>query len=67
MESLNKVFTEEQVNDASTKILKASITKITDELQGKFSQSLLGHLGSLFMQPGYLWHAGKICRSIKGR
>lgn len=40
MESLNKVFTEEQVNDASTKILKASITKITDELQGKFSQEM---------------------------
>ena len=35
MESLNKAFTEEQVNDASTKILKASITKITDEFQGK--------------------------------
>lgn len=40
MESLNKVFTEEQVNDASTKILKASITKITDELQGKFSDEM---------------------------
>ncbi len=40
MESLIKVFTEEQVNDASTKILKASITKITDELQGKFSQEM---------------------------
>ena len=40
MESLNKVFTEEQVNDASTKILKASIAKITDELQGKFSQEM---------------------------
>ena len=40
MESLNKIFTEEQVNDASTKILKASITKITDELQGKFSQEM---------------------------
>jgi UDP-2,3-diacylglucosamine pyrophosphatase LpxH len=42
MESLNKVFTEEQVNDASSKILKASITKITDELQGKFSQEMEG-------------------------
>lgn len=40
MESLNKVFTEEQVNEVSTKILKSSITKITDELQGKFSQEL---------------------------
>lgn len=40
MESLDKVFTEEQVNDASTKILKASITKITDELQGKFSDEM---------------------------
>ena len=40
METLNKVFTEEQVNDASTKILKASITKITDELQGKFSDEM---------------------------
>jgi hypothetical protein len=40
MESLNKVFTEEQINDASTKILKASITKITDELQGKFSDEM---------------------------
>jgi len=40
MESLNKVFTEEQVNEVSTKILKASIAKITDELQGKFNQEL---------------------------
>lgn len=40
MKSLNKAFTEEQVNDVSTKILKASITKITDELQGKFSQEI---------------------------
>jgi hypothetical protein len=40
MESLNKVFTEEQINDASSKILKASITKITDELQGKFSDEM---------------------------
>jgi hypothetical protein len=40
MESLNKLFTEEQVNHASTKVLKASITKITDELQGKFSEEI---------------------------
>ena len=40
MESLNKIFTEEQVNDASNKILKASITKITDELNDKFSQEM---------------------------
>lgn len=40
MKSLNKAFTEEQINDASTKILKASITKITDELQGKFSDEM---------------------------
>ena len=40
MESLNKLFTEDQINDTSTKILKASITKITDELQGKFSQEM---------------------------
>lgn len=40
MESLNKLFTETQINDASTKILKASITKITDELQGVFTQEM---------------------------
>lgn len=40
MESLNKVFTEEQVNEVSSKILKSSIIKITDELQGKFSQEM---------------------------
>ncbi len=40
MESLNKVFTEEQINDLSTKILKSSITKITDELQGNFSNEI---------------------------
>ena len=40
MESLNKLFTEEQINEVSNKILKESITKITDELQGKFCQEL---------------------------
>lgn len=40
MENLNKVFTEQQVNDISSKVLKTSIAKITDELQGKFSQEM---------------------------
>ena len=36
MESLNKLFTEEQVNDVATKILKLSVEKINDELRNKF-------------------------------
>lgn len=40
MESLNKIFTEEDVNGVATKVLKSSITKITEELQDKFSQTM---------------------------
>ena len=36
MESLNKVFTEQQVNEVADKILKSSIEKIKDELSTKF-------------------------------
>lgn len=36
METLNKVFTEEQVAEVSDKILKATIGKLTDELNHKF-------------------------------
>jgi len=40
MKSLNKIFTEEEINNISTKILKRSITKITDEIRGEFSQEM---------------------------
>lgn len=36
METLNKVFTEEQVAEVSDKILKATLGKLTDELNHKF-------------------------------
>ena len=40
MDSLDKVFTEEQVNEVSQKILKSTISKITDEISNKFYHEL---------------------------
>lgn len=40
MKSLNKLFTESEVNDVSTKILKQSIDKITEHLQNEFCQEM---------------------------
>lgn len=44
MENINKLFTEEQVNEVSQKILKSSISKITEELSNSFYQEMDNYL-----------------------
>lgn len=44
MESLNEVFTEQQVNEVADKILKSSIEKVKDELSTKFYDEISSFL-----------------------
>lgn len=49
MDSLNQIFTEQEVNDVANKILNSSIEKVKDELSNKFYSEM-----SSFLDEHYL-------------